>query len=254
MPSYAILGATGQTGNALLEVLMQSEKNQINAYCRTKSKLLGQYPRYANDPRLHIFEGSIDDTTLLANCCRGVRAVFMTVAVTSNQPGCTIAQDTARSVVSAMQTLRDEKHGKLPTLIMLSSATTEPYLCRNMPPFAHTLLRTALSNIYTDLERAEEFLRSHADWANAVFIKPGAISHDVQGGHMLSTEKQASPVSFLDVAAGMVEAADAGDEYVGKGVSVLPKSKQVKIPWEAPLALLTGLLVHFFPWAWRWVG
>lgn len=253
MQSYAILGATGQTGNALLEVLMQSEQNQINAYCRSKSKLLGQYPQYSEDSRLRIFEGSLNDFELLVNCCRGVRAVFMTVAAKENEPGCSIAQDTARQVIAAMQILRKEQASKLPTLVMLNSASTEPHLCRNMPPFAHVVLYRAMWNIYRDLEAAEKFLRSHADWINVVYIKPGAISHDVQGGHELSTEEQASPVSFLDVAAGMVEAADSGEQYAGKAISVLPKKKDVKFPWEAPLALLKGLVLCYFPWTWRWL-
>lgn len=176
----------------------------------------------------------------------------MTVAAKENQPGCTIAQDTARQVIAAMELLRKENNAKLPTLVMLSSSSTEPYLCRNMPHLVHGLLYRALWNIYTDLEIAERFLRSNADWVNVVYIKPGAISHDVQGGHVLSTETQASPVSFLDVAAGMVECANSGDEWAGKAVAVLPKSEKVKIPWEAPVALLKGLLFCYFPFTWAW--
>lgn len=254
MPSYAILGATGQTGGAILEVLMQSDKNQVRAYCRSKSKLFGQYPAHAKDPRLEVFEGSLDDTTLLAECCRGVRAVFMCVAAKQNQPGCTIAQDTAHQVIAAMQLLRKEQTMKLPTLVVLSSSSTEPHLCRNMPYLGHALLYRAMWYIYTDLEAAERFLRPHQDWINITYMKPGAISHDVQGGHVLSTESQVSPVSFLDVAAGMVELGDRSEEFAGKAVSVHPKAEKVKIPWEAPLALVQGLVLCYFPWMWRFIG
>lgn len=262
MPTYTILGATGQVGGSVLEVLLQSEQNQINAYCRSKSKLLDQKPQLANDPRIHIFEGSLDDIALLANCCRGVRAVFMTVAAQNNRPGCSIAQDQARQVIATMQALREENEkstssaaSRLPTLIMLSSATTEPHLCRNMPSFARTVLHLALSNVYADLEAAERMLRAESGWLDVVYFKPGAISHDVQGGHVLSTEEQASPVSYLDVAAGMVECGEegGGGRFVGMGVSVLPKAEKVKVPWEAPVSLVQGLLVHFFPWLYAWM-
>lgn len=236
MPSYAVLGATGQTGNAVLSVLLQSDKNHINAYCRSKSKLLSQFPEHATDDRLQIFEGSLSDTQLLANCCRGVRAVFLTVAVKGNEPGCRIAQDTAGRVIAAMERLRSETpscsdKAELPRLIVLSSASTSAHLCRNMPRLAHALLYRANWNIYTDLEAAEALLRSQSSWLDTVYIKPGALSHDVQGGHVLSTEQQASPVSFLDVAAGMVECADEGEgRWTGREVSVLPKAEKVKFP------------------------
>lgn len=255
MPSYAVLGATGQTGNSLLKVLMQSKDNNINAYCRNKSKLLGQFPEYANDSRLRIFDGSLKDTEVLANCCRGVGAVLMTVAAKENEPGCSVAIDTARQVIAAMEVLRDETGGqKLPTLVQLNSASTEPILSRTIPHFAHAMLYRAMYNVYKDLENAERFLRQYSDWLNIVYFKPAAISHDVQGGHVLSLEESASPVSFLDVAAGMIEAADEGEKYAGKAVSVLPKSGKAKIPWEAPLALLKGLVLYYFPWTWRWLG
>lgn len=254
MPSYAILGATGQVGGSVLEVLMQSDKNHIHAYCRSKAKLLSKNPTYANDTRLQVFEGNLNDTTLLANCCGDVRAVFLCVAAVANQPGCSIAQDTAHQVIAAMQVLREKQRAKIPTLVMLSSSSTEPYLCRNMPGFAHPLLYRANYYIYTDLEVAERFLRSHAEWIDTVYMKPGALSHDLQGGHVLSTESQASPVSFLDLAAGMVELGDKGEQFAGKAVSVHPKAEKVKFPWEAPGALLKGLLFYLFPWLWSWVG
>lgn len=259
MPSYAVLGATGQTGNALLSVLLQSDKNQINAYCRSRSKLLSQFPQQTTDNRLQIFEGNLSDTELLAKCCRGVRAVFLTVAARENEPGCRTAQDTAEQVIAAMELLRSEStstttKAELPTLIMLSSASTSERLCRNMPPVAHALLYRAMWNVYTDLEAAEKLLRSQDSWLDTVYIKPGAISHDVQGGHVLSTEEQASPVSFLDVAAGMVECADDEDgRWTGNDVSVLPRAKKVKFPLEAPLALFRGLVLFYFPWAWGWI-
>lgn len=44
MPTYAVLGATGSTGQAILNILLQSPKNTVNAYVRSKAKLLKLSP------------------------------------------------------------------------------------------------------------------------------------------------------------------------------------------------------------------
>src|SRR4051794_23820266 len=61
MPSYAVLGATGNTGRALIEILLRSPDNQVNAFCRSKTKLAHLLPDVVTNPRLHVFEGTIHD-------------------------------------------------------------------------------------------------------------------------------------------------------------------------------------------------
>lgn len=85
-------------------------------------------------------------------------------------------------------------------------------------------------------------------------IKPGGLVHDAQKGHELSTERQQTFLSFLDLAAGMVEAGQAEDgKWDMKDVSVVPTAKDVKIEWRVPYFVAQGLLLHFFPWMWPYI-
>jgi uncharacterized protein YbjT (DUF2867 family) len=103
MPSYAILGATGNVGGAVLKVLLQSLDAQIHAYCRSKQKLAKLSPEILDNKRVQIFKGTLEESELLANCLRGTRAVFLAIAQSGNKPGNTIAIDTARQVISALE-------------------------------------------------------------------------------------------------------------------------------------------------------
>ena len=70
-------------------------------------------------------------------------------------------------------------------------------------------------------------------------MMPGGLSHDVQQGHELSEEKQQTFISFLDLAAGMVEVADADARWDGKHVSVVLKGgRKAKIEYWAPVILV----------------
>ena len=252
MTTYAVLGATGSTGKSLIQILLQSPDKQIHAYCRSKEKLLKLLPNIHDNKNVDIFEGRLDDVDLLANCIRGTRTVFLTVAVTDNVPGCTIAQDTARVVISALEKLKAESM-KLPKLVVLSSASLEPKLMSQEPKFVHSIALYAFSNIYNDLRAAEELLRSKEALMSITFIKPGGLSHDAQKGHVLSTEVARSPLSFLDLAAGMVEVADSDSgQYDMKNVAVIATAKDVAFP--SPLPVIRGLLFHFFPWMYRYLG
>ena len=256
MPTYAVLGATGQVGTSLLTVLLNQQHPdlKINAYCRSASKLHNALLQTQDNPAVTVYPGAITDTALLASTLRGTQAAFLAVAATQNEPGCSIAQDTAHAVIAALELLRKEGEKKLPLLVVLSSASIDRRFIRNIPWPLHSILYTALSSLYRDLELAEAYLLSHSNWVHAVFVKPAALTHDVQGGHKLSVDESKSPLSFLDLAAGMVEVAGGGsDEWAGRSVSVLPMAKKVAFPWDAPVALGKGLLLHFLPWLWGWI-
>jgi hypothetical protein len=60
-------------------------------------------------------------------------------------------------------------------------------------------------------------------------------------------------VSFMDLAAAMVEVADGGEEWEGKSVSVDPVG-DVRFPWRNVQLLVMGLVYHFFPWVYGWLG
>lgn len=117
MPTYAMLGATGNTGLNILRVLTKTQSYaqdpvHIHAYARSKSKLLSSHPDAASDDRVSIFAGVLEDLDLLASCLKGANAIFLAVAVSDNIPGCQIAQNTASLVIEALERLKqlDKEH------------------------------------------------------------------------------------------------------------------------------------------------
>jgi len=271
MPAYAILGATGQTGSSILDNLLQSSsrnpqnKIQINAFVRSKQKLLSMRPAVASHPNTSIYEGQLTDIALLASCIRKTRAVFLCIAAQDNVPYCTIAQEQSRAVLAALETNQnDPEHSKSntistpPKLIVLSSASLEPHLIADLPTPFLAVMHTAASWMYADLRLAETHLRTHAPSnVELIFIKPGGLVHDTPVGHRLSTTRQQTFLSFADLGAGMVEAADspAGTWAEVKGnVSVVPAGEGTRIEWYVPWFLVKGCLFHFLPGLYPYLG
>ncbi|KAJ0117775.1 flx ordb monooxygenase oxidase [Diaporthe amygdali] len=274
--TYAILGATGQTGGSILQVLASERPDvPVNCLVRSRAKLERMYPditaRQQQASKLQVFEGNVSDIPLLTDCIRGTKAVFLCVAKPDNEPHLRIARDQAEAVVAALDALRTEQQQqqqrisgekadgtatetKLPLLVMLSSAETdEARLCREIPWAVRRVLYTANWWVYTDLIAAERYLRDRADWVDAVFVKPGGIAKDVRRGHVLSTETSQTFVSFLDVAGGMVQCAEEGaGQWAGESVSVLSRGN-AKIEWSAPYMLFRNLLCSFIPWLHPWL-
>lgn len=279
-PTYAILGATGQTGGSVLQVLA-SERPDVNINClvRSKQKLERMYPDIVAGSKhqdsssssgvVKVFEGQISDVPLLTDCIRGTSAVFLCVASPDNKPHLRIARDQAESVVAALEALRAEqqqpKHGEKsgataatktppPLLVMLSSAETdEARFCADIPWPARRLLFAANWWVYTDLIAAERYLRERSGWVDAVFVKPGGISTDARRGHVLSTEGSQTFVSFLDVAGGMVQCAEEGaPRWAGGSVSVLSRGK-ARVEWSSGPLLLRNMLCTWVPWLYPWL-
>ena len=255
MPSYAVLGATGNTGQALINVLLQSPDKKVNAFCRSRKKLLRMTPSIADNKNVTVYEGQLEDVALLAECLRGTCAAFLVVAVPDNMPHCTIAQDTARVAVAAVTKLRNEGETVLPKLLPLSSAKLDDHLCRNMPGPMKWIVNHATSNQCKDLTAAQRFLLQQPEWISTTFIMPGGLCHDKQKGHKISMDLQETPLSYLDLAAGMVEVADdRASGYHMKNVAVVPTSKDVKFPYESLWECVKGLLAHYFPWTYHYTG
>ncbi|KAK5682252.1 hypothetical protein LTS10_005378 [Elasticomyces elasticus] len=256
MTSYAVLGATGSTGSSLVKVLQQRQDVSVNTLVRSKAKLYRTIPGIEKDSKFEVYEGSITDIDVLTDCIRDTRSVFLAVAENTNKPGCTIAQDTATSVLAALERLRHEKPGcELPLLIVLSSSSISEKLSRDLPKLLHSFLMKGASYIYDDLRKAESLLRAQETWGvKTVFIKPGGLVHDAQKGHELSTERQQTFLGFLDLAAGMVEVADAKKgTWDMQDVSVVPTAKDVKVEWRVPMFLFQGMLCHYFPWVYPYI-
>lgn len=260
-PTYAILGATGQTGGSVLQVLT-TERPDVNVNClvRSRPKLERMRPEVVGSPNVRVFEGQINNIPLLTDCIRGTSAVFMCVAHPDNKPHLRIARDQAEAVVAALERLRAEQQQqqqpspKLPLLVVLSSAETdEPRFCAGIPWPVRRLLFAANWWIYTDLIAAERYLRERSGWVDAVFVKPGGISTDVRRGHVLSAEGSQTFVSFLDVAGGMVQCAGEGPgRWAGGCVSVLSRGK-ARVEWANGPLLLRNMACTWVPWLYPWL-
>lgn len=252
MSTYAVLGATGNCGTALIDnLLRQSSTAEINAYCRNSNKLKRLLPSVQDNKRVKIFEGSITDANVIASCIRDCAAVFMVVTTNDNIPGCRLGQDQAHSVIKALEFLKDSAAPgtlKMPKLVLLSSATIDDHLARAMPWWFRPIMLTAASHVYRDLQITESFLRQQEDWVSTIFIKPGGLSVDVQRGHKLDLDHEESFISYLDLAAAMIEAANCAENiYDGRNVSVVNKNGAARFPSGTPKCIAMGLLRHFMP-------
>lgn len=159
--SYAVLGAIDNTGQSLLQLLLPFPDKQTHAYCRS------------ND-NVRIREGSLDNASLVADCISSTKAVFPAVASSDNVPGCTVAQDAARVVASAMEKLREDvPNATAPRLVVLGSASLNERFCGDISHLARRVLFVSASNVYVALVEAEKFLRSREDWISTTFMKPG---------------------------------------------------------------------------------
>ncbi|KAK4960529.1 hypothetical protein LTR10_003425 [Elasticomyces elasticus] len=252
--TYAVLGSTGNCGSALVEILLKRPNARINAYCRNRSKLLARLPSVQKNERVRIFEGSITDTELLASCIQGCRAVFLCVSTNDNIPGCRLAQDTAIATVKALRSL---KYGiasppgaaSPPRLVLLSSGTIDEQFSRHVPLLLQPILLRSASYVYQDLVATEEILRAEEDWLTSIYMKPGALSVDMQRGYALSFTDQDGPTSYFDLAAGMIEVADDTEgRYNQRNVSMVCTNGAASFPAGTPLCILTGLLRHYMPW------
>lgn len=251
--TYAVLGSTGNCGSALIQNLLRRPDVHINAYCRNESKLLRLLPNLKDNKRVDIFAGNIQDLELLTTCVRSCRAIFLCISTNDNVPGCRMAQDTATAVLQALQRLRrDQEIGddsrQMPKLVLLSSGTIDEQFSRQLPSLLHWILLRSASYVYQDLIKTEKLLRAQEGWLSTIYIKPGALSVDSQRGYALSLTEQDGPLSYLDLAAGMIEAVDDPQgRYDARNVCVNPVNGKASFPAGTPLCILTGLLRHYFP-------
>lgn len=244
---YAVLGATGNCGTALIQNLLQSSTSKVHAYCRDRRKLLYLLPHLADNKQVDIFDGSIHDLPLITECVRNCHAVFLVISTNDNVPQCRMALDTATAVIQALRILHGEG-ASMPKLVLLSSATLDDQLSQNTAPWVRWILLKSASQVYQDLSQAEAFLRQQQDWISTIFIKPGGLSVDVQRGHRLSLTEEKSPLSYLDLAAAMIEAADDPDgRYDLRNVGVAYTDGPARFPRGAPMCIFMGLVRHFLP-------
>ncbi|KAF2201580.1 hypothetical protein GQ43DRAFT_455687 [Delitschia confertaspora ATCC 74209] len=240
--TYAILGATGNCGSSLVQILLQTPDAKIHAYCRNKAKFARILPEAADNKRVTVFEGQITDVDLMASCIQGCKSIFVVATMNDNMPGCHVSEDSANTIIAALKQIgAKDPEAKMPKIVVLSSATIDPHLSRKMPRWFHPIMIRAGSFVYDDLKAQEKILREQSDWLTSIFIKPGGLAVDRQKGHKLDFDEHESFVGYLDLAAAMVEAADDPDgRYDMRNVGVMSNTStvtaasQVRLSLEAP--------------------
>jgi putative NADH-flavin reductase len=243
-----VIGATGNCGTALIQILLnrQPKATKIHAYCRNKPKLLRLLPEIEANKQVQIFQGGIHDQSQLTSCLRDCSAIFMVLSTNDNIPGCRLSQDIALAVIQALESL---KLARPPKIVLLSSATIDDHFSRFVPYVLRQILLLSASHVYADLRETEKILRAQKHWLTTIYVKPGALSVDKQRGHALSFTEEDSPLSYLDLAAAMIETVDDDKGvYDGRDVSVINTNGKARFPTGTPLCILTGLVRHFFPW------
>ncbi|KAG8161369.1 hypothetical protein KVR01_009633 [Diaporthe batatas] len=249
MATYAVFGATGNCGSSLIEVLLPIKDVTIHAYCRNEAKLRDMFPEAIETGRVKVFEGQIDNVEVFKQCVRGCRAAMLAVTMNDNIPRVRVAQDTARTLLAALRQIRaEDPTARMPKLAVLSSSSLEPWMCGNLPGPMHWIVTHANSNVYADLRVQEDMLRAEESWLTSIFVKPGGLVKDKQRGHKLNLKEQETFVSYLDLAAAMIEAADDPEgRYDMRDVSVNNVGGSARFPKKLPLQALFGILRHFFP-------
>ena len=260
MPTYAILGATGATGGSILQLLLGAPKSEerviLRIYARSRAKLLYQCPSLPSRDDVHIFEGSIDDMSVLSACLEGTDVVFSCIAQNENVPGLDIAQEASKRIIMALkQAKANRSEFRAPHVVVLSAAPVNPVLAAEMPSFVRWLVTSAFSHVYADLRVAEQMYRDEKDWLPVTFVQPPGLTQGPSRGYRLHHGEGArvSFLSYSDLALAMIDLARRGPDEHRDWVSVASISGQGPKPQLNVLLPLQfkGLLAHYSSSLWR---
>ncbi|KAK4701182.1 hypothetical protein P7C70_g5059, partial [Phenoliferia sp. Uapishka_3] len=249
MPTYAILGATGQTGSELVKLLLPTSAH-LNVYARNAARLEEKHPGLSAASNVTTFIGDLSNTVLLASCLADADVVLSTVAQNQNEPGCSIAQRTAQAIIEALEGRQD----KCPTVVFLASFSVDPNNVKNQA-FGARCLHNVLHHVYTDLEKSIVLLQSHP-WIPLVVAAPGGLVHhdSTYTVELTSDTALASPLTgYADLARGMIDMGDAGYKWKGEYVGmILNGGKAIEgNPLSLMRYLLPNMLAMVCPPLWR---
>ena len=264
MPTYAILGGTGKTGSALVQLLARSPDIVLHIYARSKDKLLKCHPFLADAKSPHkIFTGDLNDIDLFAQCLDGTIAVFGAVGSNANNPEIRVAQDLATVIIAALTKIMDQSAitdstFDPPTVVFLTAAgmSSDDRVRAIFPNFIHWMLQRVGKYIFLDFRRATSlFKRPENSWIPVIFMcAPGITLVPSQGDIQIGNDvpkKAPIAVTYTDLARGMIRAAEEGNKWSGKEIGIVG----AKIP---PLQygtmmfyFTTSLMCTWAPPLWR---
>ncbi|CAD0110382.1 unnamed protein product [Aureobasidium uvarum] len=225
MPSkVALLGATGQAGQEVLKQLLDKDID-INIYVRSKSKLFNLFPDLDSNPRVHVYEGDISNTTLIKQLLTNIDTIIFTLGWNDNRPGPTIIEDGARAVTTALRDIHNntQEHKKQPRLIFLSSASWNKKLNGDTPPLQTRMIRLAFHHPYQDLLAGQKILLADPSLLTVTLIQPGALIEEQASGYDIGIDTVGVGCSYPDLGAAMVEV--ALDERYKSVAAVMVTSK-----------------------------
>lgn len=257
MPRYALLGATGSTGKAVLNSLLSQQQQpppldlELHILVRSKEKLLKQIPSLSetlttNQPfPIKIFEGNVTDPVNLQKCLEGAEVVFVCVAQNYGTRETSIANDTATILIESLKKLQSQQGPayKKTTIIQNRSTTLNPALSAHAPSLIHAFVYFCLYYIYSDLERACENYQLAAkedpQLLDYIFVDAPTLHDDPHrtGYRLISDEKQSDVLGYADLGDAFCEIASRRGELVFLGVGVSATGK-VKTDWGTILRYL----------------
>ncbi|GLA09632.1 hypothetical protein AnigIFM60653_011963 [Aspergillus niger] len=256
---YALLGATGNTGRLILKRLLDTtnRETKLNIYVRSRSKLESLVPSVAADGRATIFQGSLQDPTLIRDCLSGATTIVATVGENENIPGVTILRDCAKAIIDALSALRASApvpaEWTPPRLLLLSSATWNARFAAERPALVHWMIRNAFARPYSDLVQAQEMLLAFPELVDVLLVQPNALVKEPATGCVISTEFAYTAVSYEDLAEGFVQLATR-PEYAKTTTVGVSSARAANPLLYVPFVfgkVIRGLLFQFVPGYWQ---
>ncbi|KAE8324404.1 Averufin oxidase A [Aspergillus sergii] len=256
MVTYALLGATGATGSSILRHLLHEPPDslRVQILVRSKVKLLQAFPNLetTRNPQVHVIQGTSTDPDALSECLRNASITFMCVAHNGSLIGTTLCQDSARAIISVFQRQQQSEGASYQpcTIVQLRSASLNPALAAQVPVFIHRIVSFCLFANYADIKQACQYYSEAQKQGTLeyILVDPptlhGANRIQTTGYRLISTESQATALSYADLGAAMCEIAHRQSEFHGRAVGVTATGR-VHQTWGVLLRyLLEGGLSH----------
>lgn len=230
MPTYALLGATGATGRAIVRYLLsvppKEQDFHLKVFVRSRAKLLKLFPDLEGTAPFNvtIAEAPLTDTAALRKCLQGADVIHVCIASNESRPDTSIAVDSANAVIGALRSLSEIEVNAYtkPTLLVLRAMPVNKALTGDSPGVIES-----------------------GGVLEVIFVDPPAL-HDSEGAERTGYElKLEAPMghslNYADLGAAFVEIAGRQGEFAGKGVGVAGTG-HVREQWGVLLGYQWGAL------------
>ncbi|KAJ3287201.1 hypothetical protein HK104_008713, partial [Borealophlyctis nickersoniae] len=176
----AVLGATGETGRALVAEALR-KGHTIKTLLRDKKKLPSlTHPE--DTGTIEAVEGGLHDEDAIEEVIRDADAVVICLGAGKNTPPVTVVQDGVRAVIQAMKKLNKRPR----RLILLTSSNGDPPQKKNPLNFLwHQAQLFVLNNAFKDHEKAEQLCMAEGDWLQYTILRPQRLVPAESTGYTL---------------------------------------------------------------------